>query len=33
MLDYIKTDYPVVVEELIPNLMTVGEVQRSLPNF
>ena len=28
MLDYIKTDYPVVVEELIPNLMTVGEIQK-----
>ncbi len=28
MLDYIKTDYPVVVEELIPNLMTIGEIQK-----
>jgi flagellar biosynthesis protein FlhA len=30
MLDHIKEDYPVVVEELIPNLMTVGEVQKVL---
>jgi flagellar biosynthesis protein FlhA len=28
MLDYLKTDYPVVVEELIPNLMSIGEVQK-----
>jgi len=30
MLDHIKQDYPVVIEELIPNLMTVGEVQKVL---
>jgi len=30
MLDYIKTDYPVVFEELFPNLMTTGEVQKVL---
>ena len=30
MLDYIKVDYPVVFEELIPNLMTVGEIQKIL---
>ncbi|HHU51485.1 MAG TPA: flagellar biosynthesis protein FlhA [Firmicutes bacterium] len=30
MLDHIKEDYPVVVEELIPNLMSVGEVQKVL---
>lgn len=28
MLDYLKKDYPVVVEELVPNLMTIGEVQK-----
>ena len=30
MLDHMKEDYPVVVEELIPNLMSVGEVQKVL---
>ncbi len=30
MLDYIKNDYPVVFEELVPNLMTVGEIQKVL---
>lgn len=30
MIDHIKNDFPVVVEELIPNLMTVGEVQKVL---
>lgn len=30
MLDHIKHDYPVVVEELVPNLMTIGEIQKVL---
>jgi flagellar biosynthesis protein FlhA len=33
LLDNVKTHYPVVVEELIPNLLTVGEVQRVLQNL
>ena len=33
MLDNVKLDYPVVVEELIPNLLTVGEVQKVLANL
>jgi flagellar biosynthesis protein FlhA len=28
MLDFLKNDYPVVVDELIPNLMTIGEIQK-----
>ncbi len=30
MINHLRNDYPVVVEELIPNLMTVGEVQKVL---
>lgn len=30
MLDYVKADYPVVFDELFPNLMTTGEVQKIL---
>lgn len=33
LLDHIKTEYSVVVEELIPNLLTVGEVQKVLANL
>lgn len=33
LLDSVKQHYPVVVEELIPNLLTVGEVQRVLQNL
>ena len=33
LLDNIKTHYPVVVEELIPGLLSVGEVQRVLQNL
>ncbi|MBC5815378.1 MAG: FHIPEP family type III secretion protein, partial [Candidatus Eremiobacteraeota bacterium] len=32
LLDNVKTHYPVVVEELVPNLLTVGEIQRVLQN-
>jgi len=30
MINHLRNDYPVVVEELIPNLLTVGEVQKVL---
>ncbi len=33
LLDNVKQHYPVVVDELIPNLLTVGEVQRVLQNL
>ncbi len=33
LLDNIKTHYPVVVEELVPGLLSVGEVQRVLQNL
>jgi flagellar biosynthesis protein FlhA len=33
LLDNVKTHYPVVVEELVPNLLSVGEVQRVLQNL
>jgi flagellar biosynthesis protein FlhA len=33
LLDNVKQHYPVVVEELVPNLLTVGEVQRVLQNL
>lgn len=33
LLDHIKTEFSVVVEELIPNLLTVGEVQKVLANL
>lgn len=33
LLDNIKQNYPVIVEELIPKLMTVGEVQKVLANL
>ena len=33
LLDNVKQHYPVVVEELIPSLLTVGEVQRVLQNL
>ncbi len=33
LLDNIKTQYPVVVEELVPQLLTVGEIQRVLQNL
>ncbi|MDQ2871660.1 MAG: flagellar biosynthesis protein FlhA [Candidatus Eremiobacteraeota bacterium] len=33
LLDNVKTHYPVVVDELVPNLLTVGEIQRVLQNL
>jgi flagellar biosynthesis protein FlhA len=33
LLDNVKQHYPVVVEELVPSLLTVGEVQRVLQNL
>jgi flagellar biosynthesis protein FlhA len=33
LLDNVKTHYPVVVEELVPTLLTVGEIQRVLQNL
>ena len=33
LLDNIKQNYPVILEELIPKLMTVGEVQKVLANL
>ena len=33
LLDNVKQHYPVVIEELIPNLLTVGEIQRVLQNL
>ena len=33
LLDNIKQNYPVIVEELIPKLMTVGEIQKVLANL
>jgi flagellar biosynthesis protein FlhA len=33
LLDNVKQHYPVVVEELVPQLLTVGEVQRVLQNL
>ncbi len=33
LLDNVKGHYPVVVEELVPNLLTVGEIQRVLQNL
>jgi flagellar biosynthesis protein FlhA len=33
LLDNLKTHYPVVVDELVPSLLTVGEVQRVLQNL
>lgn len=33
LLDNIKSHYPVVVDELVPGLLTVGEVQRVLQNL
>lgn len=33
LLDNVKSHYPVVVEELVPNLLTVGEVQRVLQSL
>ena len=33
LLDNVKENYPVIVEELIPKLMTVGEIQRFWPTF
>jgi flagellar biosynthesis protein FlhA len=33
LLDNIKSHYPVVVEELVPSLLTVGEVQRVLQSL
>ena len=33
LLDNVKQHYPVVVEELVPNLLTVGEVQRVLQSL
>lgn len=33
LLDNVKQHYPVVVEELVPGLLTVGEVQRVLQNL
>jgi len=33
LLNNIKTEYPAVVEELVPDLMTLGEIQRVLQNL
>lgn len=33
LLDHIKTEYSVVVDELIPNMLTVGEIQKVLANL
>jgi flagellar biosynthesis protein FlhA len=33
LLNNLKTTYPVVVEELIPNLLTIGELQKVLQNL
>jgi len=33
LMDNVKQHYPVVVEELVPSLLTVGEVQRVLQNL
>lgn len=33
LLDNIKQNYPVIIEELIPKLMTVGEIQKVLANL
>jgi hypothetical protein len=33
MLDKVQENYPVVVEELVPNLLTVGEIQKVLANL
>ncbi|MHB8170461.1 MAG: flagellar biosynthesis protein FlhA [Thermincolia bacterium] len=33
LIDNIKQNYPAVVEELIPNLMTIGEIQKVLANL
>jgi flagellar biosynthesis protein FlhA len=33
LLENVKQHYPVVVEELVPNLLTVGEIQRVLQNL
>jgi flagellar biosynthesis protein FlhA len=33
LLDNVKQHYPVVVEELVPHLLTVGEIQRVLQNL
>ena len=33
LLDNIKSHYPVVVDELVPGLLTVGEIQRVLQNL
>jgi flagellar biosynthesis protein FlhA len=33
LLDNVKQNYPVIVEELIPKLMTVGEIQKVLANL
>jgi len=33
LLENVKTHYPVVVEELVPQLLTVGEIQRVLQNL
>lgn len=33
LLDNVKQNYPVIVEELVPKLMTVGEIQKVLANL
>ena len=33
LLDQIKQDYPAVVDELLPELLSVGEIQRVLQNL
>ena len=30
MINHLRNDYPVVVEELVPGLMTIGEIQKVL---
>ena len=33
LINHVKTDYPAVVEELLPDLMTLGDIQRVLQNL
>ncbi len=33
LIDYVKGNYPAVVEELLPDLMTLGEIQKVLQNL
>src|SRR5690554_8158736 len=33
LLDGVRSDYPAVVEELVPDLLTIGEIQKVLQNL